>query len=79
VTAVAAAVNTLPIGRQVDLSKLYIPAQLYGTPYYDTFELMPNGITIARSGNAQAAADVPIAFNELAVSSAGNFSISIIP
>lgn len=62
--AVAAYVSALGIGKKVDLGRLYVPAQLYFGAGSDTFEV--DALTIAFFGNALTAADLAIAFNEIA-------------
>jgi uncharacterized phage protein gp47/JayE len=74
--AIADYVNGLGSGKKVDLGRLYVPAQLNFTdPASDTFEV--DGITLARFGNAQAAADVPIAYNEVATSDVADITVTV--
>ena len=58
--------NNLGIGGgatgQIRLTRVYAPALLVGTVYYDTFEI--TGITVARDGRLLSPNDVAIAFNE---------------
>lgn len=73
---VADYINALGIGRKVDLGRLYVPAQLNLTNAASpTFEV--NSITIARFGNAAAAADVPIAYNEVATAAVGDITVTV--
>jgi uncharacterized phage protein gp47/JayE len=58
--------NALGIGGgatgQIRMTRVYAPALLVGTVYYDTFEI--TGITVARDGRLLSPNDVAIAFNE---------------
>lgn len=65
ITNVVNWINSLGIGNSVYLARAYVPANLYGLPGSETFELL--SVTMARHGGAQAAADVALAFNEVAV------------
>lgn len=60
--AIAAYITAIDIGNDVLFTKLYVPANLPGTPEGATFDI--DSILIARSGSP-AAANVAIAFNEL--------------
>lgn len=62
--AVADWINGLGIGTHVDLGRLYLPAQFFGSTESRKFEV--NDVEIARKPAAVSAADVAIAYNELA-------------
>jgi uncharacterized phage protein gp47/JayE len=62
--ALADYVNALGIGKRIDWGRLFLPAQLYGAPASLTFEV--NVLTLAKFPAANTAADVEIAFNEMA-------------
>jgi uncharacterized phage protein gp47/JayE len=69
-------INSLGSGRKVDHGRLYVPAQLNFTdPVKDTFEV--DAITLARFGNALAAADVPILYNEVATSDVDDINVTV--
>lgn len=61
--AVLAYINGLGIGQPVQLSKVYLPANLFGTAAYGTFNITQ--IRLAKNAGSLAAADVAIAFNEV--------------
>lgn len=61
-TGVADYINGLSVGGDIVLSRLYTPANLRGGVGSDTFDMVAIGV--ARDGNATAAANVPMAFNE---------------
>jgi uncharacterized phage protein gp47/JayE len=73
-SAVAAAINSLSIGGDVLVNKLYSFANLPGTADGATFDI--SSILIARDLNAPAASNVVIAFNEVAVGLVGNITIT---
>ncbi len=62
--AVAAYINASAIGADVVTTRLYLPANLYGATDSATFEIV--SIQIAKSGDPLGAADIAIAFDELA-------------
>lgn len=64
VAALVAYINALPIGAKVMLSRLYVPANLNGAADSASFEV--TSLTIARDGGTPAAADLTLAFNEVA-------------
>jgi uncharacterized phage protein gp47/JayE len=68
VRAVADYISALPIGADVLLTKLYLPANLT-PPVGNTFNIV--SLAIARSGTPTAQ-DVPIAFNEAAICTTDN-------
>lgn len=72
--AVADYVDSLPIGVDVLLTKLYAPANLPVDPTVsNTFNIV--SLTISRTG-APAAQDIPIAFNEVAVCTIDNVTLT---
>lgn len=73
--ALADYVNGLGIGKKVDLGRLYVPAQLGFGQYSDTFEV--NSITQAISPASPSAADVPIAFNEIATLAVADITLTV--
>lgn len=66
---------SIAIGQDVSVSRLYMPANLYGGAGSDTFEVDPSAILIARAGGSIAAANVPLAFNEEAVTTTANWTL----
>jgi uncharacterized phage protein gp47/JayE len=62
--AVADYINALSIGQDVDVGRLYLPAQLFGGPGFETFNI--NGIEIAADPGPVGPDDVAIAFNSRA-------------
>lgn len=73
--AVAAYVSGLGIGNTVYLQRLSVPAQLSFGPGYDTYEL--TGLTLANYGSSLAAADVAVAFNEIANLAVGDITLTV--
>lgn len=63
--AVAAAVNAIPIGKPVILTKLYLAAYLQGTPAFGTFEV--DSILIEKNGGGYGSTDIALLFNEIPV------------
>lgn len=72
---VAAYISALGIGKKVDHGRLYLPAQLSGGAGSETFEV--NAIRLAASPGAPTAADVAIAFNEIAVCAVTNITLTV--
>ena len=68
--------NNLGIGASILLTRAWVPANLCGGPNSSTFELV--SITVARDGNAQAASDVTIAFNEAPFCTPSNITITVV-
>lgn len=69
-------INGLGSGRKVDLGRIYVPAQLnFSDPIAETWEV--NAVTLAEFGNALTAADVPIAYNEVATAAVGDITITV--
>lgn len=71
--AVADYVNAIRIGDNVVLSKLYLPANLFGGTGSQTFEI--GSMQIAKLASPLATADIPIAFNESATADIADISI----
>lgn len=59
--SVAAYINALPVGQSVFISRIYLPAQLYGEGNFATFELQ--SVLIALFPAAPGAADVIVPFD----------------
>lgn len=72
---VSAYINSLDIGQDVLLPRLYVPAQLSGGVGSTTYEV--TSIQIAKGAGSLAASDVPIAFNELASSLISNITLTV--
>jgi uncharacterized phage protein gp47/JayE len=66
IQAVSDYINSLAIGEDVYLSKIYVPANLNGSSLETTYNV--TSITIGVDGGTQSSADIPIAFNEVASS-----------
>lgn len=75
--AVADAINALAIGDDVLITKLYVPANLPGTPAGATFNI--TALTIAKLANVLAPTDVVIAFNEAAAALLANIVVTVVP
>lgn len=73
--AVAAHINALGIGKKVDLLRIALPAQLHGGAGSETFEL--DAVSISIHPAAPAAADVAIAFNELAECDVADITLTV--
>jgi len=69
-------INALPFGDDVMLSRLYLPAQLFGVGNAVTFELV--SMTINRNSGTFAASDVAIAYNQTATATASGITITVI-
>ena len=74
--AVAAYINALPIGQPVYISRLYLPAQLYGGVGSESFELTQ--IQISINPAAVGSADLILAFNEIAACDLAHLSVGVI-
>lgn len=68
-TAVAALINAMDIGDTVRLTKLYVPANLSGSPDGATFNVTL--LRIKKNAGAFGTADIALAFNESATCNAG--------
>jgi uncharacterized phage protein gp47/JayE len=75
--AVAAAINILAIGKDVLITKLYVPANLPGTSQGATFDIV--SIEIAKSGDPLAASNIDILFNEAAQCVVGDVTVTVVP
>lgn len=73
--AVVDYINSLGSGKKVDLGRIYVPAQLNFAEPSATFEV--DAVTLARFGNALAAADVPIAYDEVATAAVGDITVTV--
>jgi uncharacterized phage protein gp47/JayE len=73
VNAIVAYINTLPIGVDVLLTKLYGPANLAGS-VSTTFNIV--GLGISRGAGNPVPQDVVIGFNEVATASASNVNLT---
>lgn len=74
--AVAAYINSLPIGKPVMIARLYVPAQLNGAADYLTFEVV--AVTAALVGGTLGSSDITVGFNGLAQCDVANITISVI-
>lgn len=75
--AVAALINSLAIGADVLITKLYVPANLPGTTPGTTFDIIT--IKISRVGNTLGTINVPIAFNEAASCDPADITVVVVP
>lgn len=80
--AIVAAINDLPIGQAVLYTRLYAPALLTGqyadpssSAHLTAYEL--TAVKIALHGGTPTGADIVVAYNEVAVTVAGNVSIVV--
>lgn len=67
--------NALPIGDDVILTRLYVPANLSNSAEGATFDI--SAIIIGKNGGAKSAADIVIAFNETATGVVGDVTFVI--
>lgn len=67
----------LVIGQDVFVTRLYLPAQLFGGEYSETFEVLE--IRIAASPASPAASDVNILFNQVATCVVSDVTVAVIP
>lgn len=67
--AVADAVNAIPIGGKVILTKLYLAAYLQGTQAYGTYEV--DSILLQKNGGGFTGSDISLLFNEIPVCNPG--------
>lgn len=75
VAALVAYVNALPIGGDVLLSRLYLPANLFGGANSSTFEV--TSLLIALDAGTPSSSDLTLAFNEAAVCATGNVTLTV--
>lgn len=73
--SIVAGNNAQGIGGDIYIAKQFTYANLVGTGLEDTFNV--TSITMRRDANAYAAADIPIAFNELAQQLIGNINLTV--
>lgn len=69
-------INTFPIGQSVYVSRLYLPAQLYGAVGVETYDVTQ--IQISISPAAVGSADIPIAFNQIARAVLADMSVLVV-
>lgn len=74
--AVADYINALPIGQSVFISRLFLPAQLYGGLGSETFELTQIQISIYPA--SVGSSDVTIAFNEVASCDVAHLTVTVV-
>lgn len=74
--AVVAAISSLAIGDDVLLTKLYVPVNLPGTAQGATFNI--TALQLARPPGALGAADVVIAFNEVASCVLADVTVTVV-
>lgn len=75
--SVADYINALDIGQDVVLTRLYLPANLYGASISETFEIVSGGIQIAKVADSYATSDIVIAYNERVTASVADFSLVV--
>lgn len=81
--AVAAFINEQPIGEDIIQGRAYLPADLWyeetgRDPLSSTYEIVANGVELSRDPATPTPADVNIAFNEAAFSSADDVTIEVV-
>ena len=74
--ALSAYISALPFGDDVMTSRLYLPAQLYGTGNSGTFEIMT--LQTNKNGGSFSTSDIAIAYNEAATTATGNITITVV-
>ncbi|GAA5786152.1 baseplate J/gp47 family protein [Chitiniphilus shinanonensis] len=74
--AVANYINGLPIGGAVLLTRLYLPANLYGTAESTTYEITV--LKIGVNGGGTGTADIPIAFNHVAACLVSDIALAVV-
>ena len=74
--AVADYINALGIGVDVQIPKLYLPAQLYGAAVSSTYELV--SIQIAKYPSSPGSSDVVVAFNEQATCQVSDITLTVV-
>lgn len=76
--AVSDHINALGIGTDINLARLYLPAQLGGTAQQlSTYEVLT--VKVAALPGTPGASDVPVAFNALASCTPADVSIVVVP
>jgi uncharacterized phage protein gp47/JayE len=76
VQAIADYINALMIGDDVEVARLYLPAQLFGAP--DSLSYNVTVLEISAYPDAVAAADVAIAFNSQATSAIADIVLTVV-
>lgn len=75
VSMLADYINALSIGDAVRISRLYLPANLFGGTNSNTFEV--TALAIARDAGTPGSADLTLAFNEVATCQTSNVTLSV--
>jgi uncharacterized phage protein gp47/JayE len=75
--ALVAYINALPIGEDVLLTRLYVPAQLGGAADGLTYEV--TGLLIAKNSAMLGSFDITILFNEAAIATTADITLTVIP
>lgn len=75
-TAVAAYINSLAIGQNVMITRLYVPAQLAGLADSQTFEIV--SLQAALLGGSNGTTDIAVGFTGLAACLASNVTVSTV-
>lgn len=73
--AVAAYIEGLPLGGEIYLKRLYVPANLPGSAEGQTYDI--SAITIARDGGSLGAANIDLAYHEAPTCSVSDIVISV--
>lgn len=73
--AVAESINSLMIGDDVLITKLYVPANLPGTAAGATFDITQ--IRVKKNAGSWVTTNVALAFNEIAESAAANITVNV--
>lgn len=74
--SVADYINALPFGQDVMVTKLYLPAQLYGAAASDAFELV--SLQVALGAGSFGTADIAVGFTEQAACVVGDVAITVV-
>lgn len=74
--AVAAVINSNPIGKDILITKLYAPAYLTGLPQSNSFDIA--SITLGKNGGSQSATNVSLTFLENAVTIAATDVVVVV-
>lgn len=73
--AVAAYLNSLPIGTNISYTSMFLPAYLGGTTYAGSFNI--TALTLQKNAGAPASADVTLAYNEAPVTAIADITITV--
>ena len=76
VQAIVDYINAIPIGADLERVRLYLPAQLYGMPESLTYNV--TNLQIAISPGAVGNADLVLAFNERAVTTTADVTLTLV-